>query len=330
MAWLASWLDRVHNRLVGTRTIVTDPETGRQSSISASAVRRRRGRSGYAPYLFLLPFLLVFGLFFLAPLLQSVFMSLRSYAGPRSSRFVGLAHYRYLLADKLFWVAVANTLSYTLLFLLLQVPMSLGLAMLLNSPKVVVRSGFRLAMLLPFLAGNVLAAILLTLLLAPRQGLINRFLGLFTTAELNWTTDPWLATTAIVIAVLWLTVGWGMVYLLAALQGVSRELYQAAEVDGASAWQRFRHVTLPGIRPVLAYLVLVGTVGGLQLFELPYLFFQGLGPKLRGLTIMQYLALSGFSRSDLGLAAAVGWVLVLLITLATLPQLVRMRRGMTR
>lgn len=272
----------------------------------------------------------MFTLFFLTPLVQSIFMSLRSYAGPRSSRFVGLAHYQYLLSDKLFWVAVANTVSYTLLFLLLQVPLSLGLALLLNNPRVLGRSGFRLAMLLPFLAGNVLAAILLTLLVAPRQGLINRLLSLFGLSDLNWTSDPLLATAAIVIAVLWLTVGWGMVYLLAALQGVSRELYQAAEVDGASRWERFRHITLPGIRPVLAYLVLVGTVGGLQLFELPYLFFQGLGPKLRGLTIMQYLALAGFSKSDLGLAAAVGWVLVLLITLATLPQLARMRNGAPR
>ena len=293
-----------------------------------SRSRRSPRHTSIAPYLFLTPFLLVFALFLLTPLMQSVVMSFRSYAGPRSNQYVGIAHYRYLLQDKLFWVAVANTVSYTLLFLLLQIPMSLGLAVALNNARVRARSAFRLAMLLPFLAGNVLAAILLTLLVAPRQGLINRLITLvWPSADLNWKSDPVLATAAIVMAVLWLTVGWGMMYLLAALQSVSRELYQAAEVDGASRWQQFRHVTLPGIRPVLAYLILVGTVGGLQLFELPYLFFEGLGPKLRGLTVMQYLALSGFARSDLGMAAAVGWVLVLLITLATLPQLGRMRRG---
>lgn len=289
---------------------------------------RRRPRVAIAPYLFLLPFLLVFAVFFLVPLIQSLGMSTRSYAGPRLSRDVGAAHFHRLLTDKLFWVAVANTFSYTLLFLLFQIPLSLLLAVAVNHPRVRGRSFFRLAMMLPFLAGNVLAAILLTLLVAPRHGLINRAIGVvIPSADLNWKADPLLATAAIVLAVLWLTVGWGMVYLLAALQSVSRELYQAAEVDGASGWQRFRHVTLPGIRPVLAYLALVGTVGGLQLFELPYLFFEGLGPKLRGLTVMQYLAMSGFVRGDLGMAAAVGWVLVLLITLAALPQLRRMRRG---
>ncbi|QOV90931.1 carbohydrate ABC transporter permease [Humisphaera borealis] len=306
-----------------------DTESISRQSAAARASLRRSWRRPLAPYLFLLPFLLVFAIFFLTPLLQSVVMSVRSYSGPRESHFVGTAHYQYLLQDKLFWVAVANTVSYTLLFLLFQVPMSLALAVALNCVHVRVRTALRLAMLLPFLAGNVLAAMLLTLLVAPRQGLINRAIALvWPTAELNWKSDPWLATAAIVLAVLWLTVGWGMMYLLAALQSVSRELYQAAEVDGASAWQRFRHVTLPGIRPVLAYLVLVGTVGGLQLFELPYLFFEGLGPRLRGLTVMQYLALSGFARSDLGMAAAVGWVLVLMITLATLPQIRRMRRGL--
>lgn len=300
---------------------ITTPDITRQ---------HRAGRTSVlaAPYLLLSPFLLVFAVFFLWPLVQSVAMSFRSYSGPGASQPVGLAHYRYLLRDPLFLVAIANTFSYALLFLLLQIPLSLALAVAVNSRSLVGRSAFRLAMLLPFLAGNVLAAILLTLLVAPRHGLINRAIAMVTpSVELNWKSDPILATLAIVLAVLWLTVGWGMVYLLAALQSVRPELYQAAEIDGAGAWQRLRHVTLPGIRPVLAYLVLVGTVGGLQLFELPYLFFEGLGPRLRGLTIMQYLALSGFDKGDLGLASAVGWVLVLLISLVALPQLRRLGKG---
>ncbi|MDB5298253.1 MAG: hypothetical protein JWO31_4236 [Phycisphaerales bacterium] len=287
-----------------------------------------RSRTRLAPYLFLLPFLVVFGGFFLLPLVQSLGMSVRAYAGPRASRPVGLAHYRFLLVDPLFWVAVLNTASYAALFLLVQVPLSLGLALLLNARRVRGRALFRLAMLLPFLAGNVLAGVLFTVLLAPGSGLVNRAVGMLLPAvgaNLNWRTDPVLATVAIVAAVAWLTVGWGMVYLLAALQSVDRQLYEAAAVDGATPWQRFRHVTLPGVRPVLAYLVLVGTIGGLQLFELPYVFLQGLGPRLRGLTVVQYLVIRGFDRGDLGTAAAVGWVLVVLITLAAIPQLRRMR-----
>jgi ABC-type sugar transport system permease subunit len=291
-------------------------------------VPRHRLRSR-APYAFLLPFLLVFSLFFLYPLVQSVVMSLRAYAGPRVSRFTGAAQYQFTLSDPLFWVAVANTISYTILFLLFQVPLSLALALALNSKRIRARAAFRLAMLLPFLAGNVLVAVIFTPLLAPKVGIVNRAVTAIAPsigADLNWKTDPVLATIAIVLAALWLSVGWGMVYLLAALQAVERELLEAAEVDGAGPGRRFWHITLPAIRPVLAYLVLVGTITGLQLFELTYVFFQGLGPKLRGLTIVQYLVLRGFDRSDLGMAAAVGWVLVVLITLAALPQLWGMRR----
>lgn len=292
-------------------------------------VHRRRAVP-LAPYLFLLPFLLAFALFFLYPLAGSVAMSFRSYAGPRAWRPVGLAQYEFVLTDTLFWVAVANTASYTLLFLLVQVPASLGLALALHSKRVRARAAFRLAMLMPFLVGNVLVAVIFTPLLAPRVGLVNRAVALVAPgvgADLNWKTDPVLATVAIVLAALWLSVGWGMVYLLAALSAVEPELYEAAAVDGATGPRRFWHVTLPGVRPVLAYLMLVGTVTGLQLFELTYVFFQGLGPKLRGLTIVQYLVLRGFDKSDLGMAAAVGWVLVGLITLAALPQLRVARRG---
>jgi ABC-type sugar transport system permease subunit len=265
-----------------------------------------------APYFFLLPFLLIFAGFFLYPLIQSLIMSTRIYSGPRLSRPAGGTQFTFILQDLMFWVAVANTISYTLLFLLFQVPLSLLLALALNNARVRARSIFRLAMLLPFLAGNVLVAVI--------------FVPLLTTTHWNWKTDPVLATVAIVLAALWLSVGWGMVYLLAALQAVDPALYEAARVDGAGPARRFRHVTLPAIRPVLAYLILVGTVTGLQLFELTYVFFQGLGPKLRGLTIVQYLVLRGFDKSDLGMAAAVGWILVVLITLVSLPQLRWMKR----
>lgn len=266
--------------------------------------------------LMLLPFLLVFGLFLLYPLVGSVAMSVQAYAGPESATYVGSAQYRFVLGDVFFWVAVANTVGYTLLFLLIQIPVSLAIAVALNAPRVRCRAAFRLAMLLPFLVGNVLVAVLFTALLSPRQGLVPRVVSaLFPGLELSFKTDPVLATVAIVAAGVWLTIGWGMVYLLAALQGVRPELYEAARIDGASGWQRFRHITIPGIRPVLSYLILVGTVSGLQLFELPYVFFQGLGPRLRGLTVVQYLVLRGFDRGDLGLASAVGWVLVVLIGL---------------
>jgi ABC-type sugar transport system permease subunit len=199
--------------------------------------------------------------------------------------------------------------------------------MLLNSKVVRFRNAFRFAFFSSHVVGGVFVAILFRLLMAPRQGLMNRILATLPGigSETNWLGDPWFARPAIVIAALWLTIGWGMIYFLAALQSVDRGLYEAAEVDGAGPWSRFRHVTLPGIRPVLAFLVLIGTIAALSLFELPYVFFQGSGPKMAGLTIVMYLYEQGFQAGDIGFAAAVGWILVVLISIVSLVQ-VRLSR----
>jgi ABC-type sugar transport system permease subunit len=273
----------------------------------------------YAPYLFVAPFLILFLAFMVYPLLRSVSMSFYSYAGPHTTRFVGLGHYTFFLGDVLLWVAVANTILYAVLFMALQIPLSLGLALLLNSPRVRFRNVFRFAFFAPYLVGNVFVSVIFVLLLSQRHGLIPKFLGLFHPAwlELNWLDDPIYARIAIILASLWLSVGWGMVFFLAALQGVDRELYDAAAVDGAGRWSRFWNVTLPGIKPVMTFLVISGTIGALQLFELPYVIFlqhgSAAGPKWAGLTIVMYLYQQGFDLGDIGAACAVGWFLVILI-----------------
>jgi ABC-type sugar transport system permease subunit len=125
-----------------------------------------------------------------------------------------------------------------------------------------------------------------------------------------------------VLASLWMSVGYGMIYFLAALQSVDRELHEAAHVDGAGRWSRFWHVTLPGIRPVLVFVLLVGTIGALQLFELPYVFFDPpAGPGMRALTIVMYLYQQGFETGMIGYASAIGWVLVSIVFLISMAQL---------
>src|SRR5262249_46013366 len=136
----------------------------------------------------------------------------------------------------------------------------------------------------------------------PRHGLVNRAIGAllpWVGTEIPWTAKPLLAMPAIVMAALWLSVGYGMIYLLAALQAVDRELYEAAQVDGAGRWARFHHVTLPSIAPVLRFLILVGVIGAFQLFELPYVLFgQSAGPAGFGITIVMYLFVTGFRVGD--------------------------------
>lgn len=283
----------------------------------------------FAPYFFIAPFVVLFAVFLLYPLASSVQLSFYKTAGAREMKFVGLDNYRFLLTDSLFWIAVGNTTYFAVLFLSLQIPIALGLAVLLNSEKVRFRNFFRFAFFSPHLVGGVFVAVIFGLLLAPRHGLVNKGVGTllpWVGTEVDWFGKPWLAMPAVVIAALWISVGYAMVYFLAALQSVDRELYEAAEVDGAGRFAQFWHITLPGIKPVLTFLILVGTIGAYQLFELPYVLFYN-NTTNYAVTIVMYLFQMGFETGDIGYASAIGWMLVGLILIISLIQLWATRRG---
>ena len=277
----------------------------------------------FAPYLFIAPFFILFCCFMLYPLARSVVLSFYKSAGPSELRFVAFDNYTFLVRDRLFWYSVLNTTYFAVMFMSLQIPIALALAVSLNSPRMRFRNLFRFAFFSAHLVGGVFVAIIFSVLLAQRHGLINKGIALvfpFIGAETNWFGRPELAMPAVVIAALWISVGYAMVYFLAALQAVDRDLYEAAEVDGADHWQRFWHITLPGIRPVLMFLVLVGTIGAYQLFELPYVLFYGVTTNF-GITIVIYLFQMGFETGDIGYASAIGWALVVLILIISLVQL---------
>jgi ABC-type sugar transport system permease subunit len=277
----------------------------------------------YAPYLFVTPFIVLFLVFLLYPLGRSFMLSFYQTIGPRHQKFIGLGNYWFLLQDRLFWAALGNTAMYVIGFVGLQIPAALGLAMLLNSKLVLGRSFFRFAFFSTHLVGSVFVAVLFSQLLSPRHGLLNMALSwlLQTPIEINWLGEPRLAMVSVLFASLWLSIGFGMIYFLAALQAVDRDLYEAAMVDGAGKWSQFWNVTLPGIRPVLVFMVVVGTIGAFQLFELPFVLFQqSAGPNNSALTIVMYLFMTGFQVRDLGLASAIGWSLVLVIFLIALVQ----------
>lgn len=284
-----------------------------------------------APYLFLSPFLALFTVFLTYPLARSFLLSFYKTVGPRHWTFVGLSNYRFLFSrDILFGLAVVNTTLFTLAFVAIQVPLSLALAVILNSPRIRARNLFRFSFFSSYLVGQVFVGVIFYQLFSP-DGLIDRFLGMLVghRVVIPWLSSPNLVMLSVLIAALWLASGYGMVYFLAALQSVDRELYEAAEVDGAAAWGKFIHVTLPGIRPVLYYMILVGTIGGFQLFELPFVLLQGAGPNGRGMTIVMYLFIIGFNSGDLGYASAIGWTLVAILLAVTLLRLriFRIRRG---
>jgi ABC-type sugar transport system permease subunit len=289
-----------------------------------------RGRrilyKGPAPYLFLSPYLVLTSIFFIVPFVNAIVLAFYETNGPRSRVFVGLANFRFLLHDTTFHTALLNTTIFALVSVCVQLPLAMGLALLLNGGGSRLRGIFRLIFFAPNLVGQVLVGILFTVLFTPRYGLITRgFHALFRWGlEAHWLFDPPLIMPAIVIASLWLWVGFNMVYFLAALQTVDRSLEEAARIDGASAWQVFWHVTLPSMRHVVVFVVIMTVIGSYQLFELPLTLLSesyGFGAKNAGITLITYLNFYGFRSGDLGLGSAVGWVIALIIFTISLIQI---------
>ena len=277
-----------------------------------------------APYVFLAPFALSFLIFGVYPIIRSIMLSLYITSGPEAQRFVGLDNYRHLLQDPDFWTAFGNTATFAIGSVVLQLPVSLGLALLLNRPDIRGRNVFRFIFFSPNLMGLVFAALLFMLILAPKFGLLSATLhalfGLPLTTR--WLSTPGLVMPALIMVALWLYAGFNMIYFLAALQSVDSELYDAATIDGAGPWSRFWHVTLPGIKPVLVFVVVLSTIGSFQLFEPAYLLLgNSSGPDQAGLTIVMYLYQNGFLGGDLGYAAAIGWTLAGMVLILSMIQL---------
>jgi ABC-type sugar transport system permease subunit len=277
-----------------------------------------------APYLFVSPFLILFAVFGIYPIIKSVLLSFYDTVGPKVQVYTGMTNFQYMFHDHDFWTAVKNTSVYALCSIFIQIPMALGLAVLLNQKWLRGTYFWRLAFYSPNLIGLVFAALLFQQLFAAQYGLVNRFLHAIDhnfSIGTNWLGDPHNVMPALVLVALWLYVGYNMIYLVAGMQAVDKELYEAAMVDGANGFQQFVHITVPGIKPVLVFVLVTATIGSFQLFDLPYIMLSNSpGPNDAGLSIVMYLYNNGFIIGNLGYASAVGWVLALGILTISLVQ----------
>jgi ABC-type sugar transport system permease subunit len=277
-----------------------------------------------APYLFVSPFLILFAIFGLWPIIKSLILSTYATSGPKDQVFVGWSNFRFLLTDPDFHTAVKNTAIFAFWSVVLQLPLALGLALLLSQRWLRERDFLRLAFFSPHLVGSVFVGVLFSVLFIPQYGLLNKGLNAVTGIPLDtkWLSNPALVMPALVLTSLWMYIGFHMIYFLAALQAVDQDLYDAAKVDGANGWQQFWAVTFPGIRPVAIFVLVTSTIGSFQLFELPYIMLNNsAGPNKSGLTIVMYLYQTGFVAGDLGYASAVGWTLALGILIISLLQI---------
>ncbi|MCX7016800.1 MAG: sugar ABC transporter permease [Candidatus Sumerlaeota bacterium] len=290
-----------------------------------------------APYLFVSPFFLLFAVFSAYPILLSIHMSLYDSIGFNAKFYVGWENYSDLLKDPLFWKSILNTVYYAAGIFLIEIPLALGIALLLNNKLLKGRSFFRLAFFSPVLIAGVFIAIIFNLIYSQDHGLLNYLLSArvprwilsqfgVTNPELAWLRDSRLVMPAIIMAGVWRSSGYTMVYFLAGLQAVREELYEAAAIDGANAWERFVHVTLPGLRPILLFVCVIGMIGAFQLFDIPYVLLGGPGPNDSGLTVVMYLYRTGFASLRLGYAAAIGWVLFAFVFCLSAVQVLFLRK----
>lgn len=284
-------------------------------------------KTSSASLLMLAPFMAAFGVFVVAPLVASIALSLKRSSGGEPMTFAGLANFRFLFSDRLFWLAALNTAAFAIAFLALEVPLCLAIAAGLHGNYARGRRIVRFALLAPYFIGPVYASTLFAAMLDTRHGLVNRTLCAILpwNVEIPFLTDPRLSLLSMLVVSLWLSVGFGSLYLAAAMQNIPRAHYDAARVDGAGAWGCFWHITLPSVRPMLAFLMFVGTVQSFQLFELPYVLFGGPGPSGAGMTVVMYLYGAGFEAGNFPYASAVGWGIVVIVGVLLLVQYLLLR-----
>ena len=290
------------------------------------AEERAESRAGWG---FVAPALLLIGVFFAIPVLAAFLLSftdfdLYSIGEFGATRFVGLKNYRDLLGNPLFWTALRNTLYFVVVGGPLSAAVSLAAAVAVNSKLVRWRALFRSAFFAPWVTTLVAVAIVWRYLYHPQYGLFNAALGHLGLGPIDWLGDPRWAMPSIILLSVWKNFGYNMLVFLAGLQAIPEELYEAAALDGAGAWHRFRHVTLPMLGPTFVFVGVVTMIASFQIFSEPYVMTQG-GPLKATETLVLFMYEEGFRWWRLGSAAAIAVVLFLLTLAGTLIQL-RLRR----
>ncbi len=292
------------------------------------------------PYLFIMPFFVLFSVFLAFPIVYTLYLSFFRYEGVSGDNlfwidlgpifltvpqiaeleFIGFGNYLRMLGDGLFWQAMFNT-SY---ILVIQVPIMIGLALALaialNASFVRFKGLFRTAIAIPVSANIVAYSTVFLLLFNEQFGLINFALASLGVEPIAWLRSEFWARKTIIAAVTWRWTGYNMIILLAGLQTIPQQLYEAAEIDGASRWEKFRYVTLPQLKPVLLFVVVLSTIGTFKLFAEPYVITGG-GPTNATITIVQYIYQEAFVNWNLGYASALTVVFVAIVSAISVVQI---------
>ncbi|WP_433501643.1 carbohydrate ABC transporter permease [Sphaerimonospora sp. CA-214678] len=291
---------------------------------------RERLRGITTIVLFLLPALVLFGLLVLAPILVAMYTSLFKWngLGGAPTDFVGLDNFTKAFSDEVFIGDLWHGLVIIGLSLLIQLPMALGIALLLNQ-RIPGRAVYRLVFFAPYIVSEAITAVLFGLIMQPGDdGLANQLLGFFGIPGVEWFADQKIVLFSLFLVMTWKYFGFHMIIYIAGRQGIPRELTEAAQIDGATSWEVFRHVTLPLLGPTIRISVFLSVIGAIQLFDLVWILTEG-GPVHSSETMAVTLFQFGFKRFQVGYASAISVIMFLIsLVFALLYQRYVMRRDL--
>jgi cellobiose transport system permease protein len=284
------------------------------------AGRVRRVARFWPQYLAISPFYVIFLTFLLIPIIFSLYIAFTAWDGVGPMRFVGLEQFRFLVKDPTFWLALKNTL---IIWVLSTVPMlciALVLAAMLNSVKRLA-TFYRVAYFVPSVTSLVAVALFFGAVFANNYGLINDVLQALHLPAVPWMSNPWTIKIVIALLMTWQWTGYNAIIYLAGMQAIDTDLYEAARVDGAGPVRQFFSITIPLLRPIILFTVIISTVNGLQSFTEPQVLFGSTasvnpnsgGPGQAGLTLNLYLFHQAFDNNNFGYGAAIAWASFLVI-----------------
>ncbi len=283
-----------------------------------AGLAQRQTRAAWA---FILPALLLLGVFFVVPVVTGFLLSFTDFdiyaiGDPSVMRIVGLRNYMTMLGSREFWSAVGHTMVFVVFGGALSVALSLGAALLLNATVVRARGVFRSIFFTPYVTTLVAVAIVWRYIYHPEYGLLNAAMSAVHLPKIDFLGDPHWAMPAIILMSAWKNFGYNMLIFIAGLLNIPDELYEAARLDGAGAWAQFRHVTLPSLAPTFLFVGILTMVGNFQLFSEPYVMTQG-GPLRSTVSVVLLMYEEGFRWWRLGNATAIAFLLFAFMAIGT-------------
>ncbi|MGD9489087.1 MAG: carbohydrate ABC transporter permease [Calditrichaceae bacterium] len=270
------------------------------------------------PYLFVSPYIIHFLVFVAFPVLFSFFLMFHKWNIIAPMKFVGLQNFYHLINDIYFFKSLINTFVFLAIHIPTQIIVALFLAEMLNQ-SIKMLGFFRAAYFLPVIISGVVVTIVWQQLYGFDTGVFNRILTSIGIEKIGWLTDPKIAMPSIALMATWKNVGLYVILFLVGLQSVPRHYYEAADIDGASHWQKFRFITLPAINPTIFMVVVLSTIGGFSLFIEPYIMTGG-GPLSSTLSVVLYIYKQGFFYYHMGYAATLGFAFSALIMVVVVLQ----------